>query len=401
MDKSRYLPTVRLCYRLNPMEVRGSLIVLAVGLPLAIGALLIMLPGESAWQALEETIAEVPTAIWLALPLAVVGSLALFAFYRRQAQEAWMEFDDAGIRCRPPGHHGRRFWTRHEWQVRWEEIHSATLYRPATNSNEPQHWASTTLALETSTGSFRLGLLHWDCATDPLDRPGLLAGRKLGAQFEALISRHPLVGALEHKQIELQREATGWAASRQLSRQVKRQHAEAEAAGHVDLLTYPSAQVVLGLILLAGVLAFFHFTLLPPLRALWPAPVATALFAGTLAGVGAWQLTRRMPGRERSALSVMLAVVVALCWHPLSVRTEVLLNGEPESVVYTVTEHGLFHPVDSRFPALNLADLNVGEFFDSLEPGSDFEFTLIRTANGRYALSLAELYERTRTFYEQ
>ncbi len=401
MDKHSYVPTRRLNYRLSPVELGGSFWLLGVGLPLAIAALVIMLPGETAWQALEETVAEIPTAIWMILPLAVIGSLALLAFYRRQAQEAWLELDDTGIRCRPPGHHGRRFWTRHEWRLRWDEIHSATLYRPASSANEPQHWVNTTLALDTTTGSYRLGPLHWECATDPMDRPGLLAGRKLGKRFDALLRQHPLVSALEHKQVDLQHEASSWRAGRKLSRQNHRQQAEAEAAGHIDLLAYPSARIVLGVMLLAAVLALFHFMLLPPLRALWPMPVTTALLAGTLAGIGAWQLTRRMPGRERSALSVMLAVVVALCWHPLGTRTDVLLNGEPEPVTYTVAERGLFNPIDSRYPTLNLTDLNIDEFFDSLEPGSDFEFILVRTGNERYALSLAELYEHTRAFYRE
>lgn len=401
MQRSTYLPTRRLSYRLSPVQLDGSFWLLAVGVPLVIAGLVIMLPAESAWQMLEETVAETPTTVWLALTLAVIGSLALLGFYRRQAQAAWLEFGDDGIRCRPPGHHGRRFWTRHEWQVCWEEIQSATLYRPAADNNEPQHWISTTLALETATNSYRLGLLHWDCPREPLDRPGLLGGRKVGAKFDALIQHHPLITALAHKGIAAKREASGWSSFQRLSRQTRQQRSEAEAAGHVDLLTYPSAQIVLGLMLLAGVLAIFHFLLLPPVRPLWPAPVATALFAGTLAGIGAWQLTRRMPGRERSALSAMLAVVVAACWHPLGVRTDVLLKGEHETVTYTVAERGLFYPLDSRYPTLNLADLNVDEFFDSLVPGSDFEFVLIHTGKERYALSLPELYEHTRAFYDR
>ncbi len=399
MNQPACLPDRRLRYRLSPVELKGSVLLLAVGVPLAMAALLFMLPGDAGRQALEETFAEIPATLWLALPLAIVGSLALFDFYRRQARAAWLEIGDTGIRCRPPAHHGRRFWTRHEWQVDWKEIESATLYRPDANCNEPQHWVNTTLALETATGSFRIGLLHWDCASNPPERPGLLDGRKTGAKFDALMCQHPLMQALQHRQVELKRKTTGWAAFRQLSRQTRQQQNEAETAGHVDLLTYPSAQVILGLMLLAGVLALFHFMLLPPVRPLWTAPIASALLVGVVSGIGAWQLTRRMPARERTALSAMLAIVIALCWHPLGVRTEILLNGEAKAVVYAVEDRGLFYPIDSRYPVLDLSDLNVGEFFDSLETGSEFEFMLIRVGHERYALSLAELFEQTRAFY--
>jgi hypothetical protein len=71
----------------------------------------------------------------------------------------------------------------------------------------------------------------------------------------------------------------------------------------------------------------------------------------------------------------------------------------PRTVDYVVAAPGVFEPIDPSLPALDLSDLEVPEYWNSLPDGEIHPFDLQRARESGYILRLGPLFERTRAFY--
>lgn len=377
----------------------------AMWLVLAALGVLILLPilfaedeNQSILQAMLEDLSGLPGWALLGLVTATVLLTMLVARIVREAGDASLEIDAEGIRCRPHKHHGPRYWTRHDWQVPWSAIERAVVYRPGRRNHNVQIWMMTTLALETDSGEYFLGLLHWDPVDGELDRPRLTALRPGKKLFE-LTESHPLVDLLAQQGIPVDYPKSGVRTWRKMMKAAKVARKRTGDDGPVDLFAWPSLVFMLSLTAIIAVAAALHFTVLPPIRALWPAGHAQALLVGSVVFAGGALLSAKAPARERTIVALLLGVMVGALWHPLNVRTQVMVRGETETVVYHATDPGQFRPADAAYPQLELDDLGIPEYWNSLEPGGEHRFVFFRVGPERLVLSLDELFERTRAFY--
>lgn len=389
------LPT-RFRYRLSPVNMQR-------GLWLVLGSLFLltalgMLASESLTETILDDLQQQPA--W-ALALALIGSVALIVLIvriMRMASEAWLVTDSEGIRCSPHKHHGPRKWLRHDWQLPWNDIERAVVERPGTNAHHIQNWINVTLSLESRQGQHDLALLLWDPVDEPLDRPDLMSFRP-GKRLHALTETHPLIRHLEQRNIPVEYRAIGlrgrWGLGKPAADRPDANGAEAP----VDLLTHKSLVVMLSLMGAIGVAAALHFTLLPPIRPLWSPNYGVLVLGAAVVFVAGAILSGSAPVRERTVVALMLGAMVGLLGYPLSVRMQSLTADTPMTADYIVEEAGRFQPVDQRYPALDLTDLDIPEYWSSLAVGDLHPFDLQSVGEDRYILRLAPLFDRTRAFY--
>ena len=121
-------------------------------------------------------------------------------------------------------------------------------------------------------------------------------------------------------------------------------------------------------------------------------------FAVLTFALGLW-IARAAPGRERAVVALLLAVAAGGLWHPLSLRVLSLTGESPRTVEYIVDTPGRFVPVDSDYPVIDLGNLRVAEYWQSLRRGQSYRFELQRVAGDRWVLRLGPFFERTRAFY--
>ena len=397
MSHSSEMPASRFRYRLSPVNMRrglwvvlGSLFVL-----LALGAL----ASESLAETMLEDLQQQPA--W-ALGLAVVGIVVLAALLVRiaaMARDAWLVVDNEGIRCSPHKHHGPRQWLRHDWQLPWSQIERAVVQRPGEKSHHLQSWINTTLTLESPRGAHDLALLQWEPADDPLDRPEMTAFRP-GRALHALTESHPLIRHLEQRGIEVVYRPLGfrgrWGMGKSSSDRPDAQDSEAP----VDILAYKSLVIMLSIMGVLGIAAAAHFTVLSSIRPLWSPDYGLLVLAGTAVFALGAMLSRAAPIRERTIVALLLGASVGLLAPPLSVRLQSVTGDEPLVADYIVDAPGRFQPVQADYPALDLSDLDIAEYWNSMPELAVHAFELQRVAEDRYILRLDPLFEQTRAFYE-
>jgi hypothetical protein len=387
----------RFRYRLSPVNMRRGLWVVAVSLLifLALG----FLASESLTETLLEDLRQQPG--W-ALALTIVGIAVLtFLIFRivRMAGEASLVADGDGLRCSPHPHHGSRRWLRYDWALPWSAIDRAVVQRPDEKAQHIQSWINTTLTLETAEGDYSLPLLLWEPEDDRLDRPDLMAFRP-GKRLHALTESHPLIGHFEHHGIEVAYRPLGWRGRWGLGGKDAQRPEDADRRGPVDLFAYPVLVAMLGFMALLAVVAALHFTVLPPIRALWSPEWGSIVLLGSVVFAIAALAPTSAPVRERTVVALLLGATVAGLWFPLSVRTQALLAGPPDTVAYIVGEPGLFEPLDPGYPSVDLTDLDIPEYWESLAPGASYTLELKRVGESDWVLRLGPVFERTRAFYE-
>lgn len=397
MSDSTRMPASRFRYRLSPVHMRR-------GLWVVFGSLFVLLGvGALASESLAETILEdlQKQPVW-ALVAAVIGVVVLTVLLvriARMARDAWLVVDNEGIRCSPHKHHGPRKWLRHDWQLPWSQIERAVVQRPGEKSQHLQSWINTTLTLESPRGAHDLALLHWDPIDDPLERPPLTAFRP-GKALHALTESHPLIRHLEQRGIEVEYRPLGlrgrWGLGKSSSDRPESQDSEAP----VDILAYKSLVIMLSIMGLLGVAAAAHFTVLASIRPLWSPDYGLLVLAGSVVFALAALLSKPAPVRERTIVALLLGISVGALFHPLTVRVQSLAGGEPVTVDYIVDAPGRFQPVDAGLPAIDLSDLDIGEYWNSLPEGTIHPFELQTVAEDRHILRLDPFFERTRAFYE-
>ena len=330
--------------------------------------------------------------------LATIAALAvLIGRIVQQARAAWLMVDADGIRCSPHPHHGPRTWLRSDWQLPWSAIDRAVVERPGANVHHIYSWMNTTLTLESDQGAHRMALLHWDPVDETLDRPDLMALRP-GKRLHPLTETHPLIRHLEQRGIEVDYRKPDLRALLGMSKSDDAPETHRDD-GPVDLMTFKSLVVLLGLAGAVGIAIVAHLMLLPPIRALWSPPWAAMALAGGLVFAGGMLLARAAPARERSVVALLLALAVGASWHPLTVRVQSALGEVPRAVEYTSVRSGHFQPAEPDYPTLDLSDLGVPEYFENLEADQPHAFELQDLGDDRYVLHLATLFERTREFY--
>ena len=397
MSHSSEKPASRFRYRLSPVNMRRGLWVVlsSIFVLLTIGAL----ASESLAETMLEDLQQQPA--W-ALGLAVVGIVVLAALLVRiaaMARNAWLVVDSEGIRCSPHKHHGPRQWLRHDWQLPWSQIERAVVQRPGEKSHHLQSWINTTLTLESPRGAHDLALLQWEPADDPLDRPAMTAFRP-GKALHALTESHPLIRHLEQRGIEVAYRPLGfrgrWGMGKSSSDRPDAQDSEAP----VDILAYKSLVIMLSIMGVLGIAAAAHFTVLPSIRPLWSPDYGVLVLSGTAVFALGAMLSRAAPIRERTIVALLLGASVGLLAHPLSVRLQAVTGDEPLVADYIVDAPGRFQPVQADYPALDLSDLDIAEYWNSMPEGAVHAFELQRVAEDRYILRLDPLFEQTRAFYD-
>jgi len=361
-------------------------------------SLLGMLASESLAETIIDDLQQQPG--W-ALALALVGIAALTVLIVRivrMAGESWLVTDSDGIRCSPHKHHGPRKWLRHDWQLSWRDIERAVVERPGPKAQHIQNWINVTLSLESRQGQHDLALLLWEPVDAPLDRPDLMTFRP-GKRLHELTETHPLIRHLEQRSIPVEYRAIGLRGRWGLGKPAEDRPDVDGADVPVDLLTHKALVVMLSLMGVIGVAAALHFTLLPPIRPLWSPNFGMLVLAAAVVFVAAAILSGSAPVRERTAVALMLGAMVGSFGYPLSVRMQSMTADAPVTADYIVEEAGRFEPVDERHPALDLTDLDIPEYWNSLALGELHPFDLQRVDEDRYILRLAPLFDRTRAFY--
>lgn len=391
---SGVLPT-RFRYRLSPVRMRrGVWVVVACMVPLLI---LITLAADAS---LVETILEDIRAqpVW-AVALVVIGIVLLALMMVRiasMARDAWLVTDSDGIRCSPHRHHGPG-WLRHDWQLPWSSIDKAIVQRPGPKSHRLQSWFFTTLTLESKGRRYDLALLNWEPLDEPLERPDIMALRP-GKRLHRMTETHPLILHLEQRDIPLEYRPLGFRSRWGLDKP-RADRSDRDGEVPVDLLSYPSLAIMLALTGGLGVAAALHFTVLPSIRALWPPNYGMLALAACTVFALAAMLSRAAPVRERTVVALLLGVTVGLLAHPLSVRLHSLTSDDPALAEYLVESPGRFRPLDVRHPPIDLSDLDIPEYWNSLSEDAVHPFELQAVGEGRYILRLDRLFERTRAFY--
>lgn len=396
MKSSQLQSSPRFRYRLIPARTHRGLWVIAFSLGLVV--VVAAMTSDDFPAQLQEAVRSMP--VWAGM-LGIVGVAVLVFFIARtmqMAREAWLIADGAGIRCSPHKHHGLRAWLRHDWELPWSAIDRAVVLRPGPRARHAHSWFATTLTLESPHGAYKLGLLQWDPVDEPLDYPDLMAFRP-GRKMHALTQSHPLIHHLESRGIEVEFRRMGLRDFFALGKPAAHRPDADDEDVPVDLLTYPSLVVMLSLVVGLGAAATLHFTVLPPIRPLWSPAVAGLALAGGVAFAGGSLMARSAPVRERTVVALLLGAVVAALWHPLSVRVHSLLGERPETATYLAAEAGQFRPLDPGLPDLDLSDIDIPEYWDSLAPGDSHPFALQPVGDDGYILHLDPLFERTRAFY--
>lgn len=395
-SSSSILPT-RFRYRLSPVNMRRGLwVVLGSFAVLLVAAELVS--GDLFAEILEDLLNQ-PT--W-ALALGLAATLALIVLIARIvaiSKDAWLVVDTDGVRCSPHPHHGPRTWLRHDWQVPWSAIERAIVRRPGPKAHHVQNWVNTTLTLETSQGQHDLALLHWDPVDDPLKRPDLLAMRP-GRQLHALTETHPLVRHLEQRDIDVEFDSLGVRGRLGMGKPAEDRPDKGEDAP-VDLMTFKSIVVMLSVMGVVGVAAVLHFTVLPPIRPLWSPGYGTSLLIGSVVFAAGALIAQAAPVKERTIVALLLGLLCGFLYHPLSVRFQSMTGPAAETVDYRMEAPGRFEPFDPGLPAIELNDLAVPEYWESLSPGESHPFHLQKLAEDRFVLELDGLFERTRAFYRR
>lgn len=394
---SAVLPS-RFRYRLSPVNMRRGLWV-ALGALAALFVLAELVSGDLFAEILQGVQKQ---PIWV-LALALGGTVALIVLIGRivsMAKEAWLLVDSDGIRCSPHPHHGPRTWLRHDWQVSWSAVERAIVRRPGPKAQHVQNWINTTLILETSQGRHDLALLHWDPVDDPLERPDLLTMRP-GRQLYELTETHPLVRHLEQRDIDVEFDALGVRGRLGMDKPAADRPDAGDDGGPVDIMAFGWLVIMLSVMGLLGVAAAAHFTVMPSIRALWPPPYGLLALAGSAVFVLGALLSRSAPVRERTIIALLLGTTVGALAHPLSVRLHSMTGDDPVTVDYIVEAPGIFHPVDANHPVLDLSDLNIPEYWNSLSAGAMHPFELQTVDEDRYVLRLDPLFERTRAHYSE
>jgi len=386
----------RFRYRLSPVNMRR-------GLWLVLGSLVVLMAlGMFASESLAETILKdlQRQPAW-ALALALTGLAVLAVLIGRvvsMARDASLVVDTEGIRCSPHPHHGPRNWLRHDWQLAWSDIQKAIVQRPGPRAQHIQNWINTTLTLETTRGQHNLPLLLWEPENDELDRPDLMSFRP-GKRLHALTETHPLIRHFEQHGIEVEYQPLGFKGRWGMGKSSVDRLVAGASDGPVDLLTHKPLVIMLSAMGLLGVAAALHFAVLPPIRPLWSPDYGMLMLAGSVVFVAGALLSGSAPLKERTIVALMLGVMVGLLAYPLSVRLQSLTGDAPVLADYIVAAPGRFQPVDANHPALDLTDLNIAEYWNSLSEGAFHPFELQKVAEGRHILRLEPLFERTRDFY--
>lgn len=392
---STILPT-RFRYRLSPVNMRRGLWVIAgsVAVIFAVG----MFASEGLAETILKDLQKQPA--W-ALALGLVATAALIVLLVRiasMAKDAWLVVDTEGIRCSPHKHHGPRHWLRHDWGLPWSAIERAVVRRPGPKAHHVQNWINTTLTLESTQGRHDLGLLHWDPVDDPLDRPDLMTWRP-GKRLHALTETHPLIRHLEQRNIEVEYDSLGIRGRLGMGKPAADQPVAKGNDAPVDLMAFKSLLVMLLLMGAIVVAATLHFTLLPPIRPLWSPNYGLLAFIGSMVFIAGVLLASAAPVRERTIVALLLGVLSGMLFHPLSVRWQALTGPPAQTADYIVEEPGQFVPLDVNHPVLDLTDLEVPEYWNSLSGGATHPFDLQHVDEGRFILQLDSLFERTSHFY--
>lgn len=398
---------VRLRYGVSLLRRRQTvvLVLALVAVPLAavaaVAAILALHAEEPATvpglllENLREVIADDPSLVigfWLMPPLAIATGVMLLA-----QRAAWLRIGPGGIEGYLPRHMGFGLTgqTVGRWQVSRDRIRAVRLLLPRGGTGrlerrlaKVQRIRACRLEIETDRESIRLGPFPWYRPDGADHRLGL---RELSALSDADMASHiertPIVESLRARGITIE-SVPGDAAG---------DAAEATPPGF-DLAGDRGMVAQLVLLFGAGLYALidtFFLLQYTPLAPMPRAPFAVMLLAAIPLTV--W-LGRRAPHAERIVVSALTVAALAVAVYPGLLRFNAM-TAEPLVLEYIPTAPGQFRPAAGEYPAIDLSDRNLAEYWAQRGPEASHPFTLRRGDAGFWQLDLAPLRERTRAFY--
>ncbi|TYC57757.1 hypothetical protein FMN52_14525 [Marinobacter sp. BW6] len=204
------------------------------------------------------------------------------------------------------------------------------------------------------------------------------------ARVEAIISEAPLVRALS--------EAAGEA--RVASTPVDR---TGPLAKHFNLLKHRGMLIELVLLSGMGLYALTDYLVLTNYLILGDLPIWPFVSMGLLAGALGIRLGRGAPGPERLGVAAMLCIVAIAATYPGIQRYTLIASPEPVPIAYEMVEAAYFQ--NSSYPAIDQRDSNIREYWDSLQAGTDFSFSIHKPVLGFAMVDMSPVYEKSRAFY--
>lgn len=273
--------------------------------------------------------------------------------------------------------------TTGDFEVLWDSVRGARLVSPSGRVQAAKRLALYRLVIETGVDEVWLNPFAWFDRAGPDHRlriGELLRPRTVDA--ERRLREAPLMQVLAARGIEPVQDEPGW-----------------QVAGTgFDLARHRGIVVLLTVLFVAAAYAAVDFFVIGTWRALEPLPATPFLAAGVAAGLAAWRLGRGAPRLEHTVVGALTVVAVVAAVYPATLRLNAV-TAAPEVVGYRAVASGVFEPPDPARPGIDLADLDIDEYWAGYPPGAVHEFILLRGAAGFHQLDLAPLYERTRRFY--
>lgn len=316
--------------------------------------------------------------------LAVITPFAVVLTFGQRV--ARIHITSLGLRARIPRWLGLSLLgqTAGRWEVLWEAVRHVRLVPPAGGRKGIKLLGWYRLIIETDAEEIRITPFSWfdRAGTDHRLRIGELF-RPAAVNAEQRVRDAPLIQAFEARGFQMETTEAGWK----------------PADARFDLVRHRGMVVQLVVFFLAGLYALADTYTTGSYRALEPPPAIPFIEAGVITGLGAWLLGRGAPALERTVVGALTVVAVVAAIHPVILRLNAV-TAEPEAVSYRATAPGVFEAPRASYPAIDLTDIQAGEYWAAHPPGSSHEFTLMRGDAAFYQLDLSPLYARTKAFYE-
>ncbi len=212
----------------------------------------------------------------------------------------------------------------------------------------------------------------------------------VGTRAQQYLLEAPLVRALEH--LHSGPGEIAWADTHAAGEEKEGSHAQ-----RYNLLKHRGMVVQLVLLLVIGGYGFLDFLLLMEHQVLGHLPQLPFVLSGALAAIVGFHLGKDAPGTERAGVGVILVVAAVLAVQPGLKRYALQVSPRAEVVPYLAVETGRFQHPD--YPAIDMRDGNLMEYWSSLPLGSGYDFHVHVTDLGYHLLDLRPVHEKTRIFY--
>ncbi len=320
---------------------------------------------------------------WALLVLSPVGAVMLLLLHRARLRisirglegylPAWTGFGLQGL-------------TTGRFLATWNEVESVSLQSGGRFSRALDAVRGARLVVRTRDGRISLSPFVWVERNGADHRLTLTEALRSGAgDGTAWVMRSPLVQALEGRGYDV--------------RTADASEPSPLAEGY-DLARHRGMVALMSVMALAGGYGLVDGFATGPYQALEPVPLWPFAMAAAVAVALAAVLGRGAPTAERMGVGALAVAAVVAAVHPAMLRVNGA-TGTPHTVMYTVSGPGTLSPPDSAWPAIDLGDRNLTEYWQEHPPGTEHPMTLVKGVAGFHQLDSRPLFERTRAFYRR